>query len=56
MAGNSASHALKNNVFRQVQILVCTGLPARAQWFVNALAQYYDCSSPLAGFTRRYLD
>ncbi len=56
MAGNSASHAFKDNVFRQVQILVRTGLPARAQRFINALAQYYDCSSPLTGFTRRYLD
>jgi len=56
MTGNSASHTFKDNIFKEVQTILCTGLPARAQRFTDALARFYGCHSPLEGFSRQYLD
>lgn len=53
-AGLGASDTFKNAIFRQVQTYCATGLPDRANAFVQALAAHTGLCTPLAsGYYRR---
>ena len=56
MTGNSASDTFKDNIFNEIQTIIRTGLPARAQRFTDALARFYGCAHTLDGLKREYLD
>lgn len=53
---NTVSDSFKTGIFREVQTLMHSSLPKKAQRFTDVLAAFYHCSCPLEGFTREYLD